>query len=157
MSAAGNLSAQPATTAGYPASSYAQPSAGIALLGTQPYRDAQITVQGAGTATAPTAGTVIATCTPGQAGLWAVVVTAGITGTSAVNKESNNMALNQTSTARLSPIVMSATTTGVAPAVVTQPVILNLTAADTVNVTAIADGTATTPIYAADIVCTRVG
>jgi hypothetical protein len=121
------------------------------------YRDSIITAQGSGTQTAPTAATVIATVTPGTAGLWEVTVTLSISGVSAVAVESNNMGLYQTATARLAPIVYAATTAGTPQPVTTGPIILNLSAVDTVNVKAIANATATTPVYAAQIICRRVG
>jgi hypothetical protein len=121
------------------------------------YRDAAITVQASGTATAPTAATVIATCTPGTAGIWEVVATVSISGVSAVAAESNNMGLYQTASARLAPIVFAATTAGVAVPVSTAPILLNLSGVDTVNIKAIGNATSTTPIYAASIVCRLVG
>lgn len=121
------------------------------------YRDSIVTAQGSGTQTAPTAGTVIATVTPGTAGLWEVSVTVSISGVSAVAVESNNMGLYQTAAAKLAPIVFAATTAGTPQPVTSPPVLLNLSAVDTVNVKAIANATAVTPIYAAQIICRRVG
>jgi hypothetical protein len=121
------------------------------------YRDSTVTAQASGTQTAPTAGTVIATVTPGTAGIWEVVATISISGTSVVATESNNMGLYQTAGAKLAPIVYAATTAGTAAPVSTGRILLNLSGVDTVNVKAIGNATATTPIYAAAVVCRLVG
>lgn len=123
---------------------------------TRAYRDSIITAQGSATSTGPTAGTVVATVTPGTAGLWEVTVTLSISGVSVIAAESNNMGLYQTAAARLAPLVFAATTAGVPAPVTTGGIILNLSGADTVNVKAIANATATA-IYAAQIICRRVG
>ncbi len=99
---------------------------------------------------------MVATVTPGTAGLWEVTGTASITGTSVVAAESNNIALYQTATARLNPIPMSATTAGTAAPIAFGPVILNLSGADTVNVKALANATGTA-IYAVSVTARRVG
>lgn len=131
-------------------------ASGVANLQTANYRDSVITVQAGGTQTGPTAATVIATITPGTAGLWEVTGTASITGTSVVAAESNNIALYQTSTARLNPIPSPATVSGITPPVAFGPVILNLSGADTVNVKALANATGTA-IYAVSLTARRVG
>lgn len=131
-------------------------SGGVANLQTANYRDSVITVQAAATQTGPTAATVIATVTPGTAGLWEINAEVSITGTSVVAAESNNVALYQTSTARLNPIPMPATTAGVNPPVTIGPLVLNLSGADTVNIKALANATGTA-IYAASIIARRVG
>jgi hypothetical protein len=121
------------------------------------FRDSVITAQAANTASAPTAGTVVATVTPGTAGLWEVTVTVSVSGTTVVATDSHNMQLNQTATARLSPIVYPVTGVTGNPAVATTvPVILSLSAVDTVNVKAIASATASS-VYAASVTCRRVG
>lgn len=120
------------------------------------YRDSIITAQASGTSTGPAATTVVATVTPGTAGLWEVTVTLSISGVSVVAAESNNMGLYQTAAARLAPLVFAATTAGVPTPVTSPPVTLNLSAVDTVNVKAIANATATA-IYAVQIICRRVG
>lgn len=131
-------------------------ASGTANLQTANFRDSVITAQAAGTQTGPTAGTVIATITPGTAGLWEIMAEVSITGTSVVAAESNNVALYQTSTARLNPIPMPSTTAGVNPPVAIGPLVLNLSGADTVNIKALANATGTA-IYAAAIICRRVG
>lgn len=120
------------------------------------YRDSVVTAQGSGTQTGPAAGTVVATVTPGTAGLWEVTVVVSISGVSVIAAESNNMGIYQTAAAKLSPVVYAATTAGTPQPVPSGPMILNLSAVDTVNVKAIANATATA-IYAAQIICRRVG
>lgn len=134
------------------AGAYIQPSPGVAVPGVVPFRDTQISVQGQGTQTGPAATTVIATCTPGVAGLWEVTAQVSISGVSVIAVESNNMALYQTATAKVNPIPSPSTVAGVSPPVTIPSVILNLSATDTVNVKALANATATA-IYAANIVC----
>lgn len=131
-------------------------ASGVANLQTVNYRDSAITVQAAATSTGPAAAAVIATITPGTAGIWEILAEVSITGTSVVAAESNNVALYQTATARLNPIPMPATTAGVNPPVTIGPLRLNLSGADTVNIKALANATATA-IYAASIIATRVG
>jgi hypothetical protein len=131
-------------------------ASGVANLQTANYRDSVITVQAAAATTGPAAAAVLATVTPGTAGLWEIFAEVSITGTSVVAAESNNVALYQTATARLNPIPMPATTAGVNPPVAIGPVVLNLSGADTVNIKALATATATA-IYAASIIARRVG
>lgn len=136
---------------------YIQPSPGVVVQGVTFYKDGQLTVQGAGKQTAPTAATVVATCTPGTAGLWEITGSVAISGTTTVAADSHNTALNQTSTARLSPIPFGLiSTTGASGDVKFGPVILNLSATDTVNITAIANATASS-VYAAAVVARLVG
>ncbi len=131
-------------------------SSGTANLQTANYRDSVITVQASAATTGPAAAAVLATVTPGTAGLWEITGTASITGTSVVAAESNNIALYQTSTARLNPVPMPASTAGTAAPITFGPVILNLSGADTVNVKALANATATA-IYAVSVTARRVG
>lgn len=131
-------------------------ASGVANLQTANYRDSIATAQAAGTQTGPAAATVIATVTPGTAGIWEVMAEVSITGTSVVAVESNNVALYQTATAKINPVPMPATTAGVNPPITIGPLKLNLSAADTVNIKALANATGTA-IYAASIICTRVG
>lgn len=131
-------------------------SGGNALLETGFYRDTIVTAQGSGKATAPTAATVVATVTPGTAGKWECVVTLAVTGTTVAATDSNNFAINQTSSAVISPVPFPVNGTTGSTAIVTQAVVLNLSAVDTVNVTAIANATASS-IYSASVVCRRVG
>ena len=135
---------------------YLQPSAGVTFSGVGQYRDAFITVEAAAATTGPAAAAVLATITPGTAGLWEVVVTASVTGVSVIAAESNNIGLYQTAAAKLNPIPMPASTAGVTPPVKTDPIILSLSATDTVNVKAIANATATA-VYAVSIVARQVG
>lgn len=132
-------------------------TSGVTYAGVAQYRDATVTAQSSGTQTAPTAATVIATVTPGTAGIWEVIAKVSISGTSVVATESNNMGLYQTAAAKLNPIVYAATTAGTAAPVWTAPILLNLSAVDTVNIKAIGNATATTPVYAAEVYCRLVG
>lgn len=132
-------------------------ASGTAILEAGLYRDTIVTAQAGGKATAPTAGTVVATVTPGTAGKWEVSVILAVTGTTVATVDSNNFAVNQTSTAVISPVASPVNgTTGSPNEVIVPPVVLNLSAVDTVNVTAIANATASS-IYSATIVCRRVG
>jgi hypothetical protein len=136
---------------------YIQPSPGVVVPGHCNYRDGQVTAQGAATSAAPTAGTVVATVTPGTAGLWEVTGSLSVTGTTTVAAESNNMGLYQTATARLSLIPFGDVgTAGVNGAVPFGPVVLSLSAADTVNVKAIGNATGSS-VYAASVICRLVG
>lgn len=129
----------------------------VGYMGIAQYRDATVTAQVGATASAPTAGTVVATVTPGTAGLWEVTGTIGISGTTVVAADSHNMALNQTAVAKIakipSPLI---STTGAAVVFPFGPVILNLSNADTVNITAVGNATASS-VYAAQIFCRLVG
>jgi hypothetical protein len=132
-------------------------NSGYAYLGTAQYRDAQVTVQGGSTASAPSAGGTVVSITPGTAGLWEVTATLAISGTTTVAADSNNMALYQTATAKLSPIPFALiSTTGAAGSVTVPPVVLNLSAVDTVKVQAVGNATASS-VYAASVVARRVG
>lgn len=132
-------------------------ASGTANLQTANYRDSIITAQAGGKQSAPSAATVIATVTPGTAGLWECTATFGVSGTTAVATDSNNFALNQTSTAVISPVAFPVGTfTATADFSTSVTVVLNLSGVDTVNVTAIANATGSS-IYSAMIVCRRVG
>lgn len=132
-------------------------SGGTANLQTANYRDSIITAQASSTSAAPTAGTVVATVTPGTAGLWEVSGTVTVGGTTVAAADSNNMGLYQTAAAKLAAIPLGvAGTTGSVGSATFGPLVLNLSGADTVNVKAIANATASSS-YAAQIVCRRVG
>jgi hypothetical protein len=132
-------------------------TSGYAYLGTANFRDSFVTVQGGSTATSPSAGGTIVSITPGTAGLWEISGTVAISGTTTVAAESNNMALYQTATARL-PLIPFAliSTTGAAGSAPIPPVVLNLSAADTVKVQAVGNATSSA-VYAASVVARRVG
>lgn len=132
------------------------PSGGTSILETGFYRDSIVTAQGAGKQTAPTAGTVVATVTPGTAGLWECTVTLAVTGTTVATADSNNFAINQTAAAKVSPVPFPVNGTTGSPSEVVIVLVLNLSGADTVNVTAIANATASS-IYSAVVVARRVG
>jgi hypothetical protein len=135
----------------------ASPNSGYSYFGTAAFRDAWITVQGGSTASAPGAGGTVVSITPGTAGLWEVTAALGVTGTTVASADSNNMALYQTATARLSPIPFAVqSTVGTASIVTPPPVILNLAAADTVKVQAVGAATSGS-VYAASLVARRVG
>lgn len=132
--------------------------AGSAAVGqiTQ-FRDSVVTAQISSSVTTPAAGATIATVTPGTAGLWEVTVIATILGTTVAATDSNNMELFQTATPRLNPMAITVPgTTGVTFPSTYPGIIMNLSAADTVNVKAIVLAT-TGAVYAATIVCRRVG
>jgi hypothetical protein len=132
-------------------------ASGTANLQTTAFRDSVVTAQITHTATSPAAAGTIATLTPGTAGIWEISGYITITGTTVAAADSNNMALNQTSTALLSPIMITiAGTTGTTISWPIPTVTANLTAADTVNVTAVGNAT-TNAVYQATIICRRVG
>lgn len=138
------------------AGGYIQPAAGVTAAGVVQYGDTQVTAQVATSTAAPGALGTVATVTPGTAGLWKVSGTVSISGTTVAANETNNMRLRQTSTAVLSAIPIAVnSTTGTPGAVPFGPVILNLSATDTVNVVAIAAATASS-IYGAQICCQLV-
>lgn len=133
------------------------PASGTAILENDPLRDTLATAQVMHTASAPAAAAVVATVTPGTAGVWEISGYVTVTGTTVAATDTNNMALNKTSTAILSPIPMLIT--GTTGSTVFWPIpttTASLTGADTVNVTAIANSTASS-VYQACIVCRRVG
>ena len=137
--------------------SIAGPNSGLGYFGTASFRDAWITVQAGGTAGAPSAGGTIASITPGTAGLWEITAAVAVSGTTTVAADSNNFALYQTLTARLSPIPFGlVSTTGAAGSAAMPAVVLNLSGADTVSVKAIGNATASL-VYAASVVARRVG
>lgn len=132
-------------------------ASGFANLQTANFRDSVVTVQKTQTASAPAAGATVLTVTPGTAGLWEVFLQVTVTGTTVAAADTNNMALNQTAAVKLSPIMYTVTgTTGMTSPQTVNPVILNLSAADTINVTAVANSTASS-LYQATVVARRVG
>jgi hypothetical protein len=134
-----------------------QVTAGMDVPAFAQFRDASVTAQVSGSVTTPAAGATIATVTPGTAGLWEVLVTASVLGTTVAAADSNNMQLMQTTTSRLNPMALTVPGTTGAPFQSSYPpVVMNLSAVDTVNVKAIALAT-TGAVYAATIVCRRVG
>jgi hypothetical protein len=132
------------------------PAPGLAISGVEPYRDTTVTTQFTTASTSPGALGVIATCTPGTAGLWEVTGFIAITGTTVGANETNNMAVYQTSTQRYIIPILVASTTGNLFAWPIPPIVLNLSATDTVNVKAIAAAT-TGAVYLASIVARLVG
>jgi hypothetical protein len=137
--------------------SVAGPTSGYAYFGISAFRDAWTTVQVNSTAAAPAAAAVVATITPGTAGLWEISGATWVTGTVAAAVDSNNMGLYQTAAARYSPIPLTITSTTASTAPMAFiPVILNLSGTDTVNIKAIASATASS-VYQATIVARRVG
>jgi hypothetical protein len=132
-------------------------SGGIANLQTANFRDSVVTAQVASTSAAPAAAAVVATVTPGTAGLWEVTGTLAITGTTVATVDSNNMGVYQTAAAKLLNVPLPVNSTTGSPAVAAfGPIVLNLSAVDTVNVKAIANATGSS-IYSASIVARRVG
>jgi hypothetical protein len=121
------------------------------------YRDSLVTVQAAAQATAPTAGTAVATVTTPPAGLYEVSGTLSISGTTVAAADSNNMQLKQGSTVKLTNIPIAVnSTTGTPGAVPFGPVILNLDGATSVTINAVANATGSS-IYAAQLICRQVG
>ena len=137
---------------------YVQPSSGVALSGVAQYRDGEITAQVGTSTAAPAAGATVATVTPGTAGLWEVSGTVSIGGNTVTAADTNNMQLRQTSTVVLTaiPIGVATGTAAASANVPFGPVVLNLTAANTVNVIAVGNATASS-IYGAQIICRRIG
>lgn len=121
------------------------------------YRDSTVTAQASAKATSPGALGTVATVTPGVAGLWEVSGAVAISGTTVATADSHNAQLRQTSTAVLTNIPIGVqSTTGSDESALFGPVVLNLSAVDTVNVVSV--GAATTgAIYAAEIICRLVG
>lgn len=148
---------QPQSSAHVVNGAYFQPSAGVAIAGVEPYRDSQATAHAAATATSPGALGTVATVTPGAAGLWEITGTVSISGTTVATAETNNVQLRATTTAILTNIPIGVqSTTGAPGAVPFGPVLVTLTAANTVNVVSV--GAATTgAIYGASIYCRLVG
>ena len=120
-------------------------------MSSTPTSSAQV---GSVTAAGPTAGTVVATVTPG-AGIWEITGTVSVTGVSVVAAESNNVRLRQNTNPLLANIPMPCTTAGSGVPVTFGPVLATTDADDTINVIVIANATATA-IYAAQICCKRV-
>lgn len=140
-----------------PAGAFLQPTPGVAIAGVEPYRDTTVTAQVASVAAAPGAGAVVATVTPGIAGIWEVSGTVSVSGTTVATADSNNMQLRQAAAAKLTNIPNAVNGTSGAPgAAPFGPVLLNLSAADTVSVVAVGAATASS-IYAAQIVARLVG
>jgi len=132
-------------------------SGGVANLQTTAYRDSVVTVNAGGTSAAPGVAATVATMTPGTAGLWEVSGILSVIGTTVALQDSSNMQLAQSGTARTTPLVFPVTsTTGSTATVPITPVILNLSASDTVQVLAIRAATAGS-VYAANMVARRVG
>ncbi len=138
------------------AGGYIQPAPGVTAAGVVQFGDTQVTAEVASSAAAPGALGTVATVTPGTAGLWKVTGTVSISGTTVAANESNNMQLRKTTTAVLTNIPIGVnSTTGAPGAVAFGPVIMNLSATDTVNVVAVAASTASS-IYGAQICCQLV-
>lgn len=149
-----SLSAQ--DTANPAAGAYTQPAPGVALSGVVQYRDTALTAQVATSTAAPSAAAVVATVTPGVAGRWEVSGTISISGTTVAAADTNNMGLYVTSTAILAAIPIGVnSTTGTPGAIPFGPVVVTLTAANTVNIKAIGNATGSS-IYGAQICCRRI-
>lgn len=132
-------------------------ASGVANLQTANYRDSAVTVQISTVAAAPAAAAVVATITPGTAGLWEISGTLTITGTTVAAADTNNMALYQAAVAKINPLqVVVPSTTGSTQSWPIPTVVLNLSASDTVNVKALAAATASSA-YGATLVARRVG
>lgn len=113
-------------------------------------RDAAPTYQGGGVATAPTAGTAVATVTINQAGLYEVVVTYALGAGTPVIGDVGNMNLKQGSVVKT---VLPVPISGLNAPVTT---LLNCALGDVLTVTAVANATSGVG-YTATIVARLVG
>jgi hypothetical protein len=121
------------------------------------YRDSTATVQTAAQATAPTAGTAVATLTTPAAGTYEISGTLSISGTTVVAADSNNYNLKKGGTTLLTNIPIAVnSTTGTPGAVPFGPVIVVLDGATSVTVNAVGNATGSS-IYAAQLVGRLVG
>jgi len=121
------------------------------------YRDSQATFQTAAAITSPAANGIIASITPGTAGLYEVTGLISVTGTTAAATDSNNFKLNQSATGVVNPIPYACEgATGGVGTIPVPPVVLNLLGTDSVSLRAVAAAT-TGAVYAALIIARRVG
>lgn len=132
-------------------------SGGLAYFGTAGYRDQTVTVQNSATASAPTAGTAIATLTTPAAGTYEIYGTASISGTTVAAADSNNINLKKGGTTLLTNIPIAVNGTTGAPGSYTfGPLIITLDGATSVTATAVGNATASS-IYAVQLVGRLVG
>ena len=140
-----------------PFGAYLQPSGGLTFSGVEPFRDSNTSFQAGATAAAPGAGGNVATITPSAAGIYEVTGTVSVSGTTVATVESNNFNLKAGSTTLLTNIPHAVNGTSGAPgSSAFGPVKVQLDGATAVTVNAVGASTASS-IYAASIVCTRVG
>lgn len=114
------------------------------------YRDATPTVQNYGTATAPTAGAVIATVTIPAGGTWEITAMASYGATA---DTANNVTLQRNGTAVLTRLLVPGVVNSTPVPV---PVILTCATGDTVTINAVATGAAGS-IYNAVLIARQVG
>jgi hypothetical protein len=121
------------------------------------YRDSNVTVQSAAQASAPTAGTAVATLTTPAAGTYEITGTLSISGTTVAAADSNNFNLKKGGTTLLTNIPIAVnSTTGTPGAVPFGPVVISLDGATSVTVNAVGNATGSS-IYAAQLVGRLVG
>jgi hypothetical protein len=132
-------------------------SGGVFYAGVGQYRDQSATVQNSATASAPTAGTAVATLTTPAAGTYEVYGTLSISGTTVATADSNNFNLKKGATTLLTNIPIAVnSTTGTPGAIPFGPVIVVLDGSTSVTVNAVANATGSS-IYAAQLIGRLVG
>jgi hypothetical protein len=126
-------------------------------LRVKPYQNSTITAQVGAVVSAPAASATVASVTPGTAGLWEIQGTVSIAGTTVAAADSNNMRLRQAGTNVLANIPIGVqSTTGANGVAQFGPLVLNLSAVDTVNIIAVGNATASS-VYGAQIVARLIG
>lgn len=121
------------------------------------YRDQTVTVQNSATASAPTAGTAVATLTTPAAGTYEITGTLSISGTTVAAADSNNFNLKKGGTTLLTNIPIAVnSTTGTPGAIPFGPVIITLDGSTSVTVNAVGNATGSS-IYAAQLIGRVVG
>jgi hypothetical protein len=121
------------------------------------FRDSNVTVQSSATASAPTAGTAVATLTTPAAGTYEISGTVSISGTTVATAESNNFNLKKGGTTLLTNIPIAVnSTTGAPGAYPFGPVVITLDGSTSVTVNAVGNATGSS-IYAAQLIGRQVG
>lgn len=129
----------------------------VAYIGVGQYRDQAATVQNSAAASAPTAGTAVATLTTPAAGTYEISGTVSIAGTTVGATDSNNFNLKKGATTLLAAIPIGVqATTGSPGSASFGPVIVVLDGSTSVTCNAIASATGSS-IYAAQIIGRLVG
>lgn len=121
------------------------------------YRDSAATVSASAQASAPSAGTAVATLTTPAAGTYEVYGTLSISGTTVVAADSNNFNLKKGATTLLTNIPIAVNgLTGAPGAVPFGPVVVVLDGSTSMTVNAVGSATASS-IYAASLIGRLVG
>ena len=132
-------------------------SSGTGYAGVAQYRDQAATVQNSAQATAPTAGTAVATLTTPAAGTYEIYGTLSISGVTVAAADSNNFNLKKGGTTLLTNIPIAVnSTTGTPGSSKFGPLIVTLDGATSVTVNAVANATGSS-IYAAQLIGRLVG